>query len=136
VKYLLDTHAFLWAAFEPRKLPKSVIAAIEQPESDLLLSIASLWEITILQSLGRIELKTNIREVGGLAESELGVTLLPIEPDHLDFLRSLPFHHRDPFDRLLAAQSLLLQTPVIGKDESFDLYGVRRVWNQEGKMRS
>jgi len=89
-----------------------------------------------MQSLGHIELKTTIREVAGLAESELGVTLLPIEPDHLDFLRSLPFHHRDPFDRLLAAQSLLLQTPVIGKDESFDLYGVRRVWNQEGKMRS
>jgi len=128
MKYLLDTHAFLWAAFAPRKLPKSVIAAIEQPESDLFLSMASLWEITILQSLGRIELKTSIREVASLAESELGARLLPIEPDHLDLLGSLPFHHRDPFDRLLAAQSLTLQMPVIGKDESFDLYGVRRIW--------
>ena len=128
MKYLLDTHAFLWAAFAPRKLPRSVIVAIQQSESDLLLSIASLWEITILQSLGRIELKVSIREVAGLAESELGARLLPIEPDHLDLLRTLPFHHRDPFDRLLAAQSLALQASVIGKDESFDLYGVQRVW--------
>ncbi len=128
MKYLLDTHAFLWAAFAPRNLPKSVIAAIEQPDSDLLLSIASLWEITILQSLGRIELKTGIREVADLAVSELGTRLLPVEPDHLDVLRSLPFHHRDPFARLLAAQSLTLQAPVIGKDESFDRYGVQRIW--------
>lgn len=128
MRYLLDTHAFLWAAFAPAKLPKNVIVAIAEPESDLLLSIASLWEITILQSLGRIELKTSIREVAGLAESELGARLLPIEPDHLDVLRALPFHHRDPFDRLLAAQSLMVQAHVIGKDESFDLYGVQRVW--------
>ena len=129
MKYLLDTHAFLWAAFEPRKLPKSVIAALEHPESDLLLSIASLWEITILQSLGRIELKTSIREIAGLAESELGATLLPIEAAHLDLLRSRPFHPRDPFDRLLAAQSLAMRTSVIGKDKSFDLYGIQRLWN-------
>jgi PIN domain nuclease of toxin-antitoxin system len=128
MKCLLDTHAFLWAAFAPGKLPKTVIAAIEQPDSDLLLSMASLWEITILQSLGRLELKTTIREVASLAESELGARLLPIEPDHLDLLRSLPFHHRDPFDRLLAAQCLALQSAVIGKDESFDLYGIQRVW--------
>ena len=128
MRYLLDTHAFLWAAFAPGKLPMNAIAAIEDPESDLLLSIASLWEITILQSLGRIELKASIREVASLAESELGATLLHIGPDHLDVLGALPFHHRDPFDRLLAAQSLTLQAPIISKDESFDSYGVRRIW--------
>jgi PIN domain nuclease of toxin-antitoxin system len=128
VRYLLDTHAFLWAAFSPGKLPRNAVAAIEEPESDLLLSIASLWEITILQSLGRIELKASIREVATLAESELGATLLHIGPDHLDVLGALPFHHRDPFDRLLAAQSLALHAPIIGKDTSFDLYGTQRVW--------
>jgi PIN domain nuclease of toxin-antitoxin system len=126
--YLLDTHSFLWAAFEPRRLSKPAIRALQKSDSELFLSIASLWEIGILQSLGRIELKTSISEIAELAESELGVTVLPIEPAHIDRARSLPFHHRDPFDRLLIGQSLTMQAAIIGKDDRFDGYGVQRVW--------
>ncbi|HEY2383143.1 MAG TPA: type II toxin-antitoxin system VapC family toxin [Terriglobia bacterium] len=128
MKYLLDTHTFLWSAFEPRKLSKAALAAIQQPDCEVLFSMASLWEISILQSLGRIELKISIIEIAQLADSELAATLVPIEPVHLDKLRLLPFHHRDPFDRLLIAQALTLEAKIIGKDDGFDAYGIPRVW--------
>ena len=128
MKYLLDTHAFLWSAFEPRRLSKPAIGAIEDPGSELLLSVVSLWEIGILQSLGRIELKISILEVAELADSELACSIIGIEPAEIDRVRTLPFHHRDPFDRLLIAQALTSQAAIIGKDASFDAYGVSRVW--------
>jgi PIN domain nuclease of toxin-antitoxin system len=128
VKYLLDTHTFLWSAFEPRKLSRPAVAAIQDSDSELFFSIASLWEIAILASLGRIELKVNIPEIVELADSELAATFLAIEPVHIDKVRSLPFHHRDLFDRLLIAQCLTLQTAIIGRDDGFDAYGVQRVW--------
>lgn len=128
MNYLLDTHTFLWSAFEPRKLSKAALDVIRDPESVLLVSIASFWEIGILQSLGRLELKISILEMAELADSELGTTLVPIEPPHIDRVRILPFHHRDPFDRLLIAQALTLQAAIIGKDDGFDTYGIPRVW--------
>ncbi len=101
---------------------------IERPHVELLLSAASLWEIGILRNLGRIELKVGIREIADLAASELGAALVGIEPEHVDILLTLPFHHRDPFDRLIIAQSLALKAPVVGKDTLFDDYGVQRIW--------
>jgi len=128
VKYLLDTHTLLWSAFDPKKLSRPAIAVIEHPESELFLSVASLWEIGILKSLGRIELKVSIQDVARLADSQLAAALVLLEPVHIDALLSLPFHHRDPFDRLLIAQALTLQAAVIGKDDGFDTYGIQRVW--------
>jgi PIN domain nuclease of toxin-antitoxin system len=100
----------------------------EKPDSELFLSMASLWEIGILHGLGRIELKLSISDIADLADSEFATPLLPIEPAHIDCLMGLPFHHRDPFDRLLIAQSLTIQAAIIGKDERFNAYGVQRVW--------
>jgi PIN domain nuclease of toxin-antitoxin system len=126
--YLLDTHSFLWAAFDPVKLSKVARSTIENPESELFISVASLWEIAILKSLGRIELAVGISEVARLAESEFAARILPIEALHLDRLLSFPFLHRDPFDRLLIAQALSLGMPMIGKDDRFAAYGVQLVW--------
>ena len=126
--YLLDTHTFLWAAVDPDKLSTGVTGAIEASNSKLLLSAASLWEIGILQSLKRIQLKLSIREVADLSSSELGTDFLEIEPEHVDRMRALPFHHRDPFDRMLIAQALELKAVILGKDPAFDFYGVERVW--------
>ena len=128
MSYLLDTHTLLWAAFEPRKLSKPAVAAMQEPDAELLLSAASLWEIGILQSLGRIKLSSGIRALADLSASELGCEFLGIEPEHIDRLRTLPFHHRDPFDRLLIAQALCLEASILGRDEAFDAYGVERVW--------
>ena len=128
MKYLLDTHTFLWAAVEPKKLSSKAVAALEEPDADVLLSTASLWEIGILQSLKRIQLKLSISEIAEIAASRLRSELTAIEPEHIDRMRSLPFHHRDPFDRLLIGQALHLKAAVIGKDTSFDSYGINRVW--------
>ena len=128
MKYLLDTHTFLWAAVDPDKLSAAATGAIEAADSDLLLSVASLWEIGILQSLKRIQLRLSIREVADLCVSELGADLLAIEVEHIDRMRALPFHHRDPFDRLLIAQAQVSKAVVLGRDSSFDAYGVGRIW--------
>ena len=128
MKFLVDTHAFLWAAMEPGKLSKVARGTIERPDGELLLSTVSLWEIGILQSLKRIQLKLTIREVAELSVAELGAELVAIEPEHLDRMKRLPFHHRDPFDRLLIAQALYLNAAIVGKDHEFDAYGIERVW--------
>jgi PIN domain nuclease of toxin-antitoxin system len=73
-------------------------------------------------------LKLSIREVADLSASELGADLLAIESEHIDRMRELPFHHRDPFDRLLIAQALELKAAILGRDSSFDAYGVDRIW--------
>jgi PIN domain nuclease of toxin-antitoxin system len=128
MKYGLDTHTFLWAAVEPRKLSSKAVAALEEPDADVLLSAASLWEIGILQSLKRIQLKLSIAEIAEMAASRLRSELTAIEPEHIDRMRRLPFHHRDPFDRLLIGQALHLKASVIGKDPWFDADGLDRVW--------
>lgn len=128
MKYLLDAYNSLWAALDARKLSKNERAAIEQPHADLFISSASLWEIGILQGLKRIQLTVTIREVADLAASELGSDLLPLEPEHIDRMKGLPFHHRDPFDRMVIAQALNLKAGIIGKDPWFDAYGVQRIW--------
>ena len=128
MRYLLDTHTFLWAALEAGKLSAVAVDTLKAPDAELLLSVASLWEIGILQSLRRIQLKLSIREVAELSASELGTYLLAIEPAHIDRMRALPFHHRDPFDRLLIAQALDSKAAILGKDSLFDPYGVARIW--------
>ncbi|HEX5000725.1 MAG TPA: type II toxin-antitoxin system VapC family toxin [Terriglobia bacterium] len=128
MKYLLDTHTFLWVAVAPEKLSAAALGAIETPDTELFLSAASLWEIGILQSLDRIELTLSIREVADLAASELGADLVGIEPQHVDRMSALPFHHRDPFDRMLIAQALDLHAAILSKDAAFDPYGVVRLW--------
>jgi PIN domain nuclease of toxin-antitoxin system len=128
MRCLLDTHAFLWASLNPRKLSSEARKSIKRPDTELLLSAASLWEIGILQSLNRIELTLTIREVADLSASELGLQLVSVEPEHIDRMRVLPFHHRDPFDRLLIGQALHLNAAIIGRDLWFDAYGVERIW--------
>ena len=128
MRYLLDTHTFIWAALKPDKLSKAALEAIKKSNSELLLSVASLWEIGILLSLKRMEFDGSIEEMADLSVSELGTQLKPIEPKQIDRMLSLPFHHRDPFDRLLIAQALDLKATILGKDELFDRYGCRRTW--------
>jgi PIN domain nuclease of toxin-antitoxin system len=124
----MDTHTFLWAAVEPNRLSGAAGQAIQSQDAELFLSVASLWEIGILQSLGRIKVKLSIREIADLSVSELGADLLAIEPEHIDRVRKLPFHHRDPFDRMLIAQALQSEAVILGKDPTFDSYGVARIW--------
>ena len=127
MKVLLDTHAFLWFVNDDPQLSLAAKTLMES-EVDLLLSVASLWEISIKVGIGKLDLPKSfdlfIPEQLQINEIEI----LPIELPHLTPLTSLPLHHRDPFDRLLIAQSLVEDLMILSADKVFDLYGVNRSW--------
>ena len=127
MKILLDTHTALWWLDAPEKLGKTGYGMIADPTNEVLISAVVPWEIAIKMNSGKMPphvLATDFLDV--LREEEF--TFLQIHPLHAIRSGLLPFHHRDPFDRLLAAQSLELGVPLIGADTIFDRYGVERVW--------
>ena len=126
--YLLDTHTFLWFINDDDSLSPTAKALITDPENILYLSIASLWEIAIKVSLGKLEVPSPFSEFMLEQLHKNTIVLSDIKPEYTGTLITLPFHHRDPFDRLIIAQSLNEDIPVIGRDEIFDRYGVQRRW--------
>lgn len=126
--YLLDTHTLLWAVNDSPQLSDTVRTILEDGDNDLYLSIASLWEIAIKLSSGKLKLDFPFLELATQKTVQYGVTLLAITPMHLDLVAALPFHHRDPFDRLIVAACLSEGLPVLSRDGMFDAYGVTRLW--------
>ena len=125
---LIDTHAFIWWTGEPKRLSELVHNFLIDPENKPVLSCASVWAMQIKLSLGKLTLKTLLPE---LIEDEVkrnGLSLMPIELNHIYALSDLPPYHRDPFDRLLIAQATIEEIPIISIDEKFDVYGVQRLW--------
>lgn len=129
--YLLDTMSILWMAFEPYKIGRRAASALEEEGVPLRYSIVSLWEIGIKMG-GRgyrefvLPENWEVEIPEGLAGQ--GISELPILPRHCRRIQALPFHHKDPFDRMLVAQALADGLDVIGSDAQFDPYGVRRIW--------
>ena|SRR5205085_11445779 len=127
MKLLLDTHTFLWFIDDnPRLSPRA--KALLESDADSLLSVGSLWEISIKASIGKLTLAQpfDIFVPQQLADND--IEILPISLAHLGFVSTLPFHHRDPFDRLLIAQAMIEQVPIISADTVFDAYSVERLW--------
>ena len=125
---LLDTHTFLWLAAEPEKLSPAVQVIVEQGDAKLLLSAASSWEIALLVKLGRIELAEAPDIFIPSAMQALQITPLSIGFATAIAAASLPLIHRDPFDRILAAEALRSNITLLSKDEIIHKYGVRVVW--------
>jgi PIN domain nuclease of toxin-antitoxin system len=131
MKYLIDTHTFLWFNEGSPELSQTAKSLIEDKENEIFISIASLWEISIKTALGKLDIKgpyeTVIDDVVG-SEMEL----LPINFGHTVVQNKLPFHHRDPFDRIIVSQSILEEMDLISCDEVFDNYlegkNVKRIW--------
>ncbi len=106
MKLLLDTHLLLWAAGQPERLPPAVRDMLEDPQNELVFSAASLWEISIKRSLGRADFQVDARVLRrGLLEN--GYCELEIRGDHAVATGGLPPIHKDPFDRILVAQSMV-----------------------------
>ena len=125
---LLDTHAFLWFVLNDPRLSANAAAAIADPENDVDISPATYWEIAIKISLGKYSLE---EPLDAFIEHELAANqfrILPIEPRHVAPLISMPYHRRDPFDRLLVAQCKVENVPIVSADQAFDAYGVQRLW--------
>lgn len=128
MKLLLDTHAFLWFIGGSPRLSVVARKAIEAPESQRFLSAASIFEMAIKVSLGKLTVAQPLDQILAREIEGGGFSLLPIEVRHVAVLASLPFHHRDPFDRLLAAQAQVDSLVFLSTDEAFDAYGIPRLW--------
>ena len=123
---LLDTHAFLWWCEDSTELSGKARKAIA--EDDCFVSMASFWEIAIKHSLGKLDLPTAIERYLPDQMSLNGFETLDISFRQTMGTAALPWRHRDPFDRLLAAQSLEEKIAIVSRDPIFDAYGVKRIW--------
>ena len=128
MNYLLDTHTFLWFINDDTSLSSTAKALIEDPENTIYLSVASIWEMAIKVSLDKLEMPSPFTDFIDEQLGENTIILLNIKTAHTGIIATLPFHHRDPFDRLIIAQSKVEDIPVIGKDAIFDDYGIKRLW--------
>lgn len=129
MKVLVDTHALLWATAEPERLGRAARDLLEDVDVDAFVSVASVWEAAIKCSLGKLSLSLPLPELVARHVVGRGFRLLPVEAHHALAVERLPWHHRDPFDRLLVAQAALEGLVLISRDEALDPYGVRRVWD-------
>ena len=129
MRLLLDTHTFLWFIGGDTALSPYARQLIEDRTNERLLSIASFWEMAIKASLGRLTLTLSFADL--VAEHVHGnvIELFEILPPHLDVLTTLPFYHKDPFDRMLIAQSQAENMPILSRDSAFDDYAIRRLWS-------
>ena len=128
MRLLLDTHAFLWWVADDSRLPKRARAAIADPTNECLVSVASCWEMAIKVSIGKLTLPAPVEQFFPDQLATNGFRLLPIELAHVARVATLPRYHGDPFDRLLVAQSLVENLPVVSAESIFGKYGVKRVW--------
>ncbi|MBW3538956.1 MAG: type II toxin-antitoxin system VapC family toxin [Planctomycetes bacterium] len=128
MRLLLDSHTLIWAVDDPARLTPRSTAELQNSGNDLLLSAATIWEIAIKVGLGKLSLSMPYRQWMSQAISDLGLSVLPITVEYADRQAGLPFHHRDPFDRLLVAQAQVEGVAVVSDDSIFDQYGVPRLW--------
>lgn len=128
MRYLVDTHTFLWFIMDDPNLSKNAKIEVEHAQNELYLSVASLWEMAIKISLSKLQIPSPFADFVETHITANDFQLLTILPHHLDVVSRLDFHHRDPFDRLLVSQSLTDQIPIISADAALDRYGVNRIW--------
>jgi PIN domain nuclease of toxin-antitoxin system len=128
VRLLLDTHTFLWFLLDDPQLSMTARDRIIDPDNDIEVSPATYWEIAIKISLGKYELPEPYEVFIAREITTNDFHILPIEPTHTAVLTTMPFHHRDPFDRLLIAQAMVEQIPIVSRDSAFDAYPITRLW--------
>ncbi|MCC6300921.1 MAG: type II toxin-antitoxin system VapC family toxin [Anaerolineales bacterium] len=127
MKVLLDTHAFLWWDSEPERLSEDALVLCENPSTTLLLSAASIWEMQIKIQLGKLKIDLPLADVIE-QQQENGVEILAVQSSHVLELSNLPFHHKDPFDRLLVAQARVEETAILSADPLIARYSVKVIW--------
>ncbi|MDZ7934445.1 MAG: type II toxin-antitoxin system VapC family toxin [Emticicia sp.] len=128
---LLDTHTFLWFSSGSDEIPKRIIDLIENANNKSFVSLASLWEISIKTSLGKLQIKNDFDKIlNDIEDNKLH--LLPISFSHIVTQNKLPLIHRDPFDRLIISQGISENINIISRDEIFDEYlkptTIKRIW--------
>ena len=127
MRILIDTQAFIWFVENDKQIPVKMKKYLEKPENSIIVSIASLWKMTIKMSLGKLFLSCDIKEMTEKIYNN-GFEILPILPEHIIKLSTLIYLHRDPFDRIIIAQGLTENMPIVSSDKIFDNYGINRKW--------
>ena len=128
MRLLLDTHTLLWFALTDTGLSGTASSLIMDPDNEKLVSPASYWEIAIKISIKKYALSQPYEVFMDKAIDKNGFGYLHIEPKHTAALITLPFHHRDPFDRLLIAQAITEGIPIVSGDPVLDSYPIERLW--------
>ncbi|MBQ6341939.1 MAG: type II toxin-antitoxin system VapC family toxin [Anaerolineaceae bacterium] len=125
MKFLLDTHTLLWGLYDSSKLSSTVIQILSS--ESCYISIASLWEMAIKSSLGKINLAQPILAIYSKCK-EYEIELLPIKPEHCQIVTTLPFIHKDQFDRIIIAQAKTENLTILTKDSYIPMYKVKTIW--------
>ena len=128
MRLFLDTHTFLWYIFGDRQLSTAATALLQNPANEKYLSIASPWEVGVKISTGKLTLSVPLEAYFEEQMKLNSVQTLPITLAHIARVSALPLHHRDPFDRMLIAQSLVEGIPLVSADAVFNAYGVTLPW--------
>ncbi len=128
MKFLIDTHIFLWMGSAPDALSKSALEILLNTENDLYISICSIWEMQIKHQLGKLELDMPLQELWKRQRDDALINLMQIEESHIWKLETLPQHHKDPFDRLLIAQASFEDIPIITADKHIARYDIKTIW--------
>jgi len=124
LRAILDTHIWLWMVSQPERLSAEARTLIESSRNELHLSTASIWEISIKYSTGKLELPGSPVSIIPDCMIRSRISALPVGQDHALVVAALPLHHRDPFDRMLIAQSRVEEMPIVTRDPAFDAYDV------------
>ena len=124
---LLDTHTLIWFIEGDSALSKAAISSIQKNYEFNFVSIVSIWEIAIKINIGKLKLQTAFPAIQNKI-NENGFQLLPITFDHTLIFKDLQLHHRDPFDRMIIAQSITENLTIISKDKNFSLYPIKLLW--------
>ncbi|HJT32629.1 MAG TPA: type II toxin-antitoxin system VapC family toxin [Pirellulales bacterium] len=128
MKLLLDTHALLWFALNDPLLSATAMSLLVDARNEKLVSPASYWEIAIKISIRKYALTKPYEVFMHEAIDQNGFAYLHVLPKHTAVLTTLPFHHKDPFDRLLVAQAMVENIPIVSNDLALDAYGITRLW--------
>ena len=126
MKVLIDTHVLLWGLTEESRLSRRVRSLL--PAADVWISVASIWEIIAKVQIGKLALPNPVGPYLTAKLAANGVSVLPVTLDHVLRIEGMDLHHRDPFDRILIAQSLQEKLPIVTADPVFDRYSVQLIW--------
>ncbi len=132
MKLLLDTHSLIWFFSGDPKLSNTARIYMEDVKHQKLISLASVWEMAIKQSKKKLTLALPLEDYIQQKLKLEDFELLPIHLNHLAIIATLPFHHNDPFDRLIIAQAMVEKIPILSRDLAFDSYDVERIWDEKG----
>lgn len=125
---LLDTHTLIWWSLETHKLSISARSLLDDSDNNLFVSVVSIWEMQIKNQMGKLTLIVPLPEIIESQKETNNLQILPLELSHIYTLKDLPYHHRDPFDRILIAQAVFEKIPLLSIDEIFDAYPVEKIW--------